>query len=155
GADDPLATGEHAVNARAGVVPQRQPDLAPLAVGAGEGPPVEFVVLPGRAAEQVHLLGVEEAPHQDVTVLVVAGGLLVGQDAWRHGALGRDRGTAAWPCYSTPAAAGRGGRGSGRLAHVLPRCCTYGDGRYPGREASQDGAPCTPPRRENPMLSLP
>src|SRR5262249_54840931 len=85
GAHHPRAAGEHAVNAVAGVVPQRQPHLAVLAVGPAERPAVELVVLLGGAAEQVDLLGVEETRDQDVTVLVIAGGLLVGQNAWGHG----------------------------------------------------------------------
>src|SRR5439155_5712678 len=58
---DPFAAGEHAVDAVAGVVPERQSDHAALAVGAAEGTAIELVVFLGGAAEQRNFLGVEEA----------------------------------------------------------------------------------------------
>ena len=58
----PLAAGEHAVDAVAGVVPERQPHDAALAVGAAEGALVEFVVLLRGAVEEVDFLARRRSP---------------------------------------------------------------------------------------------
>ena len=60
GVDHPPAAGEHPVDAVARVVPEREPDLSPFAVGLGEGVLIEHLpILAARTEEEPDLLGVE------------------------------------------------------------------------------------------------
>src|SRR5262249_31954677 len=126
GAHHPFAPGEHAVDALAGVVPERQPHLAVLAVGPAERPAVEFVVLLGGTAGQVDLLGVEEVRDQEKTVGVIAGDLFIGEDALRHGRTSKRIGTGAQApsllLYLLPAGVQAGTPAAGRFCWACRRC---------------------------------
>ena len=85
GIDHPPAAGEHAVDAVARVVPEREPDPSPFAVVLAEGVLVEGPVLLGRAEQEADLVGVEQRTHQQVAVCARTGRAArrrVVRDAW-------------------------------------------------------------------------
>jgi len=87
GVDDAAAAGEHPVDPLARVVPEREPDLAPLAVGPAEGVGVEGPVLAGRAEQEVDLVGLEQPRGQQRAVAVVAHDLVGRQRTRSHAGL--------------------------------------------------------------------
>ena len=85
GANHPLATGEHAVNPVARMIPQGQSHGSALAIGPAIGTLVELMVLLGRAVQQVNLADVEESPGDVKSPFVVGGNGGVIQDSVAHG----------------------------------------------------------------------
>jgi hypothetical protein len=55
GIDDPATARHHAVNAVAGLIPQRHAHRSTLAVGAALAASIEFAIFTGGATEQVGL----------------------------------------------------------------------------------------------------
>ena len=86
---DPLAAGEHPVDAVARMIPEREPDGASLAVGPAEGVLVEGPILLGGQPQEVDLLDVEEAAGDHEALAGVFGDLVDGEYLG-HGSFLRD-----------------------------------------------------------------
>ena len=101
------ASREHAVDPVAGVVPERQPDDAALAVGPAQRVVVERLVLLRRAAQEPDLGCMEEPPRKNETVPMIRSERFSGQRSTSHTRLRVNQRLGA-----VKSSSGRGGRGS-------------------------------------------